>query len=112
MPQKYHRRWLYSILAIILLLALGAGGFAWQARHDIQRSLERAALPSPMAYRPTTLPITPSPKLGEGRDEVFPLSPSPKIGEGGGEVVKPPAALPSELNLAVPFTAQAPHAKW
>lgn len=91
MSKKYIRR---LSLGIILVILAVASVFFWTRRHDLERSFERASLPIAMPYQaPSAAPerVAPTPSLA------------------------PPAAtaqvLP-EVNLAVPFTPQAPHANW
>lgn len=90
------RRWL--VAGIIILLAAG-GIFVFAKRHDLQRSIERASLPAPIAYQEVAQPtVTPAAaKATAGK-----AAPSPT----------PIPALASAVNLAVPFTPQAPQANW
>lgn len=84
-----------GLAALILLLGLGVlvqGRSLWLKRYDLRRAVERASLPEPVVYQPssTTQPSPTSRLLS---------SPSP-------------TPLPPATNLAVPFTPQAPHANW
>lgn len=87
-------------LGIAAFLAAGAA-FAWQYRVDVKRSLERAQLPEAEDYvAPSLAPTSPAKKA----------SPSPLQSAAPQPATN--AVLPSEINLAVPFTPQAPHANW
>lgn len=83
---------------IVILIALGAAGvvaagaFGWYAISRTPEPLP-TTLPSPQVYRPSPTPVVSKPPI--------PTS-----------VSSPTSALPGEVNLAVPFTAQAPHANW
>jgi len=86
-PSPSRRR----LLALITLVVLVVGaGLLWRQRHDIGRWWERATLPATVDYQPRS--------LGEGGQ--LPAAESVS------------AELPVEMNLAVPFTVQAPHANW
>jgi hypothetical protein len=78
-----------SIAVIILGIA------AWQYRFDLLRGIERAQLPAAQEYKDT---------VGEN------LPPTPAITQPAQNPTM--AALPAEVNLAIPFTVQAPHANW
>jgi len=84
------RLWLIALLPALGILIL-ASAFVWIKRSDVQRSLERASLPTAVPYH--ALPLT-SPRPST-------LQPQPTT-----------IPLPPEVNLAVPFTVQAPHANW
>lgn len=91
-PQKH---WLLVITATALLL-LTVAGIKWY-RHDITRSIERAGLPEEIKYEQVNgSTSTPIPTKS-------PIKPLPTP-------TKSP--LLAEVNLAVPFTPQAPHANW
>lgn len=86
--------------AVALIIVVGV--ISWTARHDLLRSFERSRLPEAVEYPagssplllPTALPATPLPSAP-------------------GSVISPLAiTLPQEINLAVPFTPQAPHGRW
>ncbi len=90
--QKKH--WLLGIIVIVLVAA--GSTFAFK-RHDIERSLERAALPSPVEYQAAQASVTATP-----RPTTKPSATSST----------PAPAITSQVNLAVPFTVQAPYANW
>lgn len=91
---------LLSIVVAVATVAVLAGLF-WK-RHDIVRSLERASLPPAAPYH-------------EAQVSRLPVS-QPALGTTAPQPTKTAAptitALPAEINLAVPFTVQAPHANW
>lgn len=68
----------------------------WDKRHDVQRSFERAALPSAVPYQSPTASF-----VSTTKEPVVPSNSKPTA-----------TTFPAEANLAVPFTAQAPHANW
>lgn len=91
-----------GFLALVILLAIvGVGSFMlWSRRHDIQRELEKATLPEAVEYQ-----VSPSPTSAPRSQAQTPINrttPTPQT----------PVSLPAEVNLAVPFTPQAPHANW
>jgi hypothetical protein len=90
----------FPVLAVIIIcfLLLGSAG-AWMGRHTIARLAQQAALPKAMPYEEK---ITPSatPQKASTALSTTPTTAPTKI------------PLPSEANLAVPFTVQAPHANW
>lgn len=77
---------------IVLLILISAG--AWLGRHTLARLIQQATLPEPIPYEEKTIP---------GANPLPIASPTAAI---------TPSALPSEANLAVPFTPQAPNANW
>jgi hypothetical protein len=82
--------------AVVVLLLILAGAALFLKRYEIQRWVQRSQLPEPVPYReisPSPLPTTTPPTARSS-----PLSTT--------------AALPAEMNLAIPFTPQAPHANW
>lgn len=101
----------YRKLVIIAALAALAGGM-WYGRselRDVRRAAERLNLPEPITYQeehpaaksPEALPtLAPSPAL----QEKPPTKPPPQA--------IPPATSSQAINLAVPFTSQAPRGVW
>ncbi len=91
--KKYPVFWIAAALVLIGTVAFAA------KRHDINRALERASLPEAVEYQQiknTPLTLVPTPTF----------SPPYQGGDSrGGE-------FPSEINLSVPFTVQAPFANW
>ncbi|MBI3255635.1 MAG: C39 family peptidase [Candidatus Andersenbacteria bacterium] len=93
----------YTLIAgVIITLVLVAGVATAYWRHDISRTVERASLPEEIAYQ-----------------EVAEVKATPNPAPAATPTVKPasntkasPTSLPAEVNLAVPFTPQAPHANW
>lgn len=86
-------------ISAILVILLIVGG--WVGRHTIARFAEQSTLPEPVPYVQKSTPSV-SPKEAA-------VTP-PKVASP--TTVPPTSALPKEVNLAVPFTAQAPHANW
>ncbi len=90
-------------------LLVSAVGFYFN-RHDIRRAVQRATLPEAVEYEQVkekvSLPIA----------EPIPFQTSPAPGGNAGPVGTGsgtgPAELAEEVNLAVPFTVQAPFANW
>ena len=91
----------FIVIALLVLAIIGVGGFSvWTKRYDIQRELERATLPEAVEYQAATSPLaTPQPQVQTPVKQ--PTS-----------TTQPQTQLPAEINLAVPFTPQAPHANW
>ncbi len=102
MPRRI--RYLIIISALVVLGA--AATLVFFRRHDITRALERAKLPEAVEYQTVTsdrsLPVS---GMAVPRSTVS----SPVKSR---EATTAPVALPAEINLAVPFTPQAPHANW
>lgn len=92
---KHRFIWIFSFL----LTATGVVGalVLYMHRSDISRSLERATLPQAVDYQQAVASMRPS---------VAPAA-SPVITPAA-----PSIPFPAEINLAVPFTVQAPHAIW
>jgi Peptidase_C39 like family len=86
------------LLGIIVVLILG-GAAAWITRHTITRIAQQATLPEAVPYI-SAKPVSPIPKASLPPTITTAATPAPKTD------------LPQEVNLAVPFTAQAPHANW
>lgn len=81
--RRRHRRITTTFLILIVLVA-GTGVFLWTKRSAIERAIEKSMLPSEVDYTQSPFPVE-----------------------------KPTSVVvPSEANLAVPFTPQAPHANW
>ncbi|MBI1833545.1 MAG: C39 family peptidase [Candidatus Andersenbacteria bacterium] len=91
------KKTIYSVITIIIVI--GIAGLAWRYRDEAVRSYERASLPSPVAYipEPTTQPTDAQPAV----------TPRPVPTE-----TARPETLKASVNLAVPFTVQAPNAQW
>lgn len=89
------RRWRLPIfIALGTLLLLGL--VLWAKQDDLKRSLETASIPEAMPYQAPIVPVATTEPLSTEAE-----APSPAVQK-----------LPPEANLAVPFTAQAPHANW
>lgn len=100
------RMWVVGVTALVAAGLLAAAAFAWSLRHDVIRTYQLATLPEAVDYQeagssallPTAdTAITPVPVAGSAK----PTAPT-----------NVNADLPAEINLAVPFTPQAPHANW
>ncbi len=93
-----HMRKKIFVVVSILLVLIGAG--IWVARHSITRIANTAMLPKAVPYQamPTAIPKKTAATLGTTKP--LPTTAPTKT------------TLPKEVNLAVPFTAQAPHANW
>lgn len=92
MPQKS----VWTITSLICLLSLTGAGFIYVKRHDLDRALERASLPEAVNYTALTSNGSSAPLSPDESD-----APSPSTDD-----------LPTEINLAIPFTSQAPFAQW
>ncbi len=94
------------IACVAVLVVLGAG--VWILRHTLTRLAERATLPeeTPYATIATSTPAVPlphaTPFVRSATPMPIPVAQKPTINND----------LPIEVNLAVPFTPQAPHANW
>lgn len=99
MPQS-PQRWLAA--GVIILLAAG-GAFIFAKRDDLQRAIERATLPAPVAYEEVAQ-ATPTPFSAKASTAA--KAPADKPADKAAPIIA------SEVNLAVPFTPQAPHANW
>lgn len=102
MPKK-KQVWVISSLFIFIVVAIAALA-VYVYRHDLVRSVERATLPEAVDYGdrgafPSVRPDT-VPQANSARATIAPHVPTTDSG------------LPPEINLAVPFTVQAPHANW
>lgn len=86
-------------LGIVAALVVALGIF--MVRHDLSRSLQRATLPKAAPYHEAII-VSPTPLYSVA------ATPTPPTKTAQPTVT----ALPAEINLAVPFTAQAPHAIW
>ncbi len=91
------RRLLWIFL--LLLVATGVVGALalYMNRSDISRTLERATLPQAVDYQQAVASMHPS-MAPTASPVITPSAPS--------------IPFPAEINLAVPFTVQAPHAIW
>lgn len=95
------------LLTIIIVLVVGVGTFgAWTSRHIIERIVRQATLPPAMTYE-EKVSVTPSPAV-QASATTKPSTPT----KPSTSPVTTKGVLPAEANLAVPFTAQAPHANW
>jgi hypothetical protein len=95
-----------SIIGVMLVLLIAGGALAYVKRDDLNRARERAALPEAVPYQSATQPST-TPRATPPRD-----TPTSSAGGQPSTATKPAAAVPVEVNLAVPFTAQAPRGIW
>lgn len=89
---------------LIVGLVLVAGVFVALNRHDLQRTLEQAALPPEANYE--ELKNSPLPAVLPTSQTVPATKPSTAAAKPGA------GSLPAEINLAIPFTSQAPHGRW
>lgn len=99
------RKRLLPIVVIALVLAGGAA-FAYRgAIRDMLAERAKPELPPAQPYQPS-----PEPTVGEAAEPVVASAPEPETAPKPVE----PALAPSTkgVNLAVPFTSQAPHANW
>src|SRR3989344_390935 len=87
-------------LGIGLLIAILLGVGLYINRHSVEQIARQATLPEAKPYE-TTAAINPTPQI----TTLVPATPSPNSTAGV-------TSLPKDTNLAVPFTAQAPHANW
>lgn len=85
-------------LAAALIILISGGGLVWAKRHDLQRSVERASLPTALPYQ---MPSA-TPTAAASKKPAAPVATKPS----------PLTTLPPQANLAVPFTVQAPRANW
>lgn len=105
---------LRPLLAAVSIPALLLVGYSQRVRiADAWRTRTAPTLPPPVAYEdvkpvplpapvPAPVPVTPKPETpAPAQEEPKPVEPAPA-----------PAALPESINLAVPFTPQAPRANW
>lgn len=103
------------MLAIIVVLA-AAAGTAFAYRVTIKDALTAAAkpkLPEARPYRPTPapeeVPVPPAPPAALPAPKEKPIAQPPAPAPAPAPV---PALAGEGVNLAVPFTSQAPHANW
>lgn len=102
MPRRSRRK--ISVSAIFLALVVAALGYYW--RHDLVRMFERSTLPEPVEYPLATSPVAlPTSNTHPAPSQVAAATPTKT------QTVTV-AELPPDINLAVPFTPQAPHANW
>ena len=99
--RRRKKQWLLALGGTAILVVV-VGVLAIK-RHDVVRLLERSSLPEPIAYEEAvSAPILPtSASAPSNTPAVAPAS-----------TTTPISPLPKQVNLAVPFTAQAPHANW
>lgn len=101
-PAHTSRRTTRLLVLLSAALVLAGAALLWTQRHELTRTLERAALPEPATYE----------EAGQAAPRVaFSPAPLQATSTPRGSLAAP-AALPPETNLAVPFTPQAPHANW
>ncbi len=88
------------IAAILLGIVVATGALLLLKYDDLSRAFERSKLPEPVPYQATaTSSVLPSTTTAR-------TTPTPNA-------IKPAATVtPAEINLAVPFTVQAPYAEW
>lgn len=99
------RAWVIGTTALIIAGLLAAAAFAWSIRYDIIRTFQRATLPEPMEYKTVEHSTLPTADFAKPVDTtaITKTAPTP---------AQTTSVLPTEINLAVPFTPQAPHANW
>lgn len=97
------KRYSQKLTLLAAAAALVAMAGLYLARHDLSRVLQRATLPRAVEYNQATASVYPSaaPAAAPTQASLPSATATPTL-----------TALPSEVNLAVPFTAQAPHANW
>lgn len=85
----------------ITALVIGVSAWAFLNRHDITRSLERVALPEETRYQQlSTSPAVPHASIAGATKK--PITTALPVQTN----------LPGAINLAIPFTSQAPSGKW
>ncbi len=90
--KKLHKQIWIAIAIVACIVLVGAFGIG-KGWYRLQRAVEHAQLPSAAPYQSVAVSTSPRASISS--------TPAP--------TEKP---LPKEANLAVPFTAQAPHANW
>ena len=119
--QKSHtrnmsKRGVVFFLSLLAAVVLVAGGlFVALNRHDITRSLERAALPEEVNYQDIAAapsPALPSSAPAQTAPKTSTVPPVAAPANGGISGLASATSLPAEINLAIPFTSQAPHGRW
>src|SRR5688572_1542785 len=104
-----------SLLAYVLLALVLAGGVAFAYRGAIREMIAdgtRPELPPAQPYQPRPEP-EPEPTVGEPSEPVEAPAPEPEPPlQPALEPTPTPAPSSDGVNLAVPFTSQAPHANW
>lgn len=99
MPQKYHLKKHHSLLFVVLVLGVLVIVALLYKRHDVTRTLEQATLPEAQNYQ-------------EVKDSKPLATSEPTTEEPAAATPKTETSSKNEINLAVPFTVQAPHANW
>lgn len=90
---------LASTLSVAILVGVGATVIV--KRDDIGRSIERATLPEEIAYHEITFtPEVPNSTKAAALKKTTIATPAPT------------EKIPAEMNLAIPFTSQAPYGTW
>lgn len=84
------------IIAVAILVALGGAFFVYKRSDE---GVIREPIPAAQVYK------TPTPSIN-------PVQATPKISPVQSSIKPTIHGLPAEINLAVPFTVQAPHANW
>lgn len=102
----------YGVLGMLMVVLAAAGFYAWQHRFAIQATYIQHTLPPPVAYEASRPPVIEEtiPKQEEDAQETAEVIdvPSPSsVPEVDAE-----ESLPASVNLAVPFTSQAPKGDW
>lgn len=95
------RKLISWLVGIVIVIVITLTAVIILKRDDIQRSVEVASLPEPIAYSQAT---SPSPVA------TVTVTPIVSATKTAAATTKP--SSPAEVNLAVPFTAQAPFANW
>lgn len=105
---------LRSVLIAVSIPAILLVGYTQRVRiMDAWNERMAPTLPPPVAYQDVSSP-QPSPPTEERETPIpsVPVTSPPQVEEEIGEEEPVPAALPASINLAVPFTPQAPRANW
>ncbi|PIT98033.1 MAG: hypothetical protein COT71_02885 [Candidatus Andersenbacteria bacterium CG10_big_fil_rev_8_21_14_0_10_54_11] len=97
MAKPARAKWIF--VGIICILGAAVIGTSYRLRHDLRRNLERASLPEAIEYAEVTAPTL----MLTSAAQPAAIVPSRSAA---------PAQLPAAVNLAIPFTPQAPHANW
>lgn len=95
------RRWVWGIGITLFIVLSAASAMLWSQRHSIERAIEKSTLPQAVEYIPSPTPPVKAPTRQPAASLTL-TSPTSA----------PRPSIPPEANLAVPFTAQAPHANW
>lgn len=105
------------VLGFLLSLSILVGGFLNRgAIRDLLRGFEKPTLPEPQAYSefitsPQAPPQDENESLPTTTEEIMPIT-TPAEEPLPPEKEVSPSTPPAQINLAVPFTSQAPYANW